>query len=82
MRMVSNAVLILPIEKEKTEAGVFLVAKDGLTGGNVIDCGPLCREVKIGDEVYYQEKKSSRIVIDDVPHNMINENFIVYVKEN
>lgn len=82
MKLTGNAVLILPIEKEKTEAGVILVAKEGLTGGRIIDIGPLCEEVKIGDEAYYQEKKSSRIVIEDITHNLINENFIVYVKEN
>lgn len=88
-RMLTDMVLI-EIKKElKTETGIFLpesaidakISADGIA----VSVGPKCKDIKIGDVVYYKSMIGNLIKDDDLPKNnhylVVSEKDILGVKE-
>jgi co-chaperonin GroES (HSP10) len=81
MKVLGNAVLILPDKMpELTEKGLIVpaTAKDNTETGIVIDCGPACEGIKVGDSVHFPRKSCSVIEIDGIVHFFTNDYKIFY----
>lgn len=84
MKMQGKAILILPESNpEKTEGGIHIPAtvKEQPLIGRVVDCGPGCEDVEIGNRVQYNRKGSSVLTIEDVDYHFIVEDQIAYIYE-
>lgn len=83
MIMLGSAILIKPDKlPERTPSGKLVIPKSSKemlnNWGTVIDCGPVCKEIKKGMRVIFPRKSASVIVIDDKDFYITNEHQIKY----
>lgn len=86
MQVLGNAILIKPdVLPERTKSGNLIIpatSKEMLPEwGEVIDCGPACKETKIGMHIIFPRKSASVIVIDNQDYYFTNEHRIFFMRE-
>lgn len=80
MELQGKAILILPDDTpEKTKGIINPLMKDKPNTGRVINHGPGCELVQIGDLVQYKRKGASVMMKEGMEHHFIIEEQIVFV---
>ena len=80
MTLHGKNILIRPEKITRTSGGIHLTpSAQKAPIGKVVDTGPGCEEVKIGDRVHYNPKKSNRIQIEGTELHFIPEGDIAYI---
>lgn len=85
MQILGRAVLIKPDKlPERTETGKLVIpatSKEMLPEtGTVLQAGPACKQIRVGDRVKFPRRSSSVIVIDGADH-YINYEYKVFYHE-
>jgi co-chaperonin GroES (HSP10) len=80
MKLQGKTLLIKPENIAMTSGGIHLtpLAKK-VPIGMVVDTGPGCKEVKTGDRVHYNPKKSNRMQVDGTEMHFVPEGDIAYI---
>lgn len=84
MRLQGKAILIIPDDNpEKTSTGIINpVMLEKPNTGKVVDKGPGCELVLVGDKVMYHRKGASVIMLEGKEAHFIIEDQIIYVHGN
>lgn len=71
----ANRVLVLPAEKEDMINGLYIPdqLKTNPPRGKVEAAGPECKDVKVGDFVYFSEHAGSPLKLDNTEYLIMRE---------
>jgi co-chaperonin GroES (HSP10) len=81
MKIQGKGILVLPDDNPNaTSKGILIpkTVKEKPKTGKVIDIGPGCKDVNIGDAINYERKGASVINLDGVEHHFIIEDQVYY----
>ena len=80
MQVQGSAVLIKPEDNPEKIGSIIIpkTVKEKPNLGTVIQAGPACKEISVGDKVHYQRKAASVIWIDEEEHHFVQEFQILY----
>ena len=80
MKLQGSNILVKPEKKIKTFGGIHLTPSAQKSPiGMVLDTGPGCEEVKIGDRIHYTPKKAHIVEIEGQELHFIPEGDIAYI---